>query len=833
MPKKELVLLFAVILLVSSSVAQTYLLNESFTSATFPPTGWLVQNFNGFNTWQRVTINPNTQPACAGVESDGQWSRNNDWLITPQIGPIISGDSLVFYARRGPYSLSETLYIRISSAPNQNDTSQYSIVYKIAITSSNWTRFARSLNNYAGNSIYIAFWYRELNRDRVRIDDVQVVRYTTTYYTVTFTANGLPAGTSWTVTWNGTPYTSTTNTITISNVSAGTYNWSVSSPISGGTGVQYVGSPTSGSMNVPTQTSQTITWTTQYYLTVSSAHGATTGEGWYDAGVYAYAGVDDSIVTVDDTQYVFAGWTGDATGSNLTSDPILMDGPKTATASWDTYYWVTYAANVSVTLPADEWVKSGEPATGIFPSEEISDGTKYVYVSDDRPATITEPTTITGYYDTYYSLTINIVGSGSVNRDPEEEWYLSSSIVELTAIPDFDWVFTGWSGDLTGSNNPEYLTMDGPKNVTATFTEVYHDVAVASIVQPSGSVPICTPFAPTIEIYNYSTPSRTEHCTLDVYIWRYPIKFDTVCRVSRNPSESILVYSGSIAIDVDPGSNNISLANWHPYYADLISIPEPTYHVIHASVRMPLDENPDNNHRREQFNVTGIENDLQVNGLTLLRGQSVIRGDTVLKTITYNTMSAVSNNSPTKRLTVRSYFKITRVRTNATIYSRYCDCTLNPQSYICISYSSGVSFQDTGLYKMETWIQTAQGVDVTPNNNRMERYFYVKYVPTNTQGDEGEVTLSEFNLFNATPNPLRNFTEIRWQIPKTSKVRVAIYNATGQLIKTLVDGYYEAGDYRVSWNRTDNYGRRVSAGIYFYEFTTNEFSSRKKLVLTE
>ncbi|MCX7757322.1 MAG: choice-of-anchor J domain-containing protein [candidate division WOR-3 bacterium] len=914
MPEKRVLFVLIATLFVSGLFAQSILLNESFTSLTFPPTGWALRNFNGGNAWQRVTISPNTSPACAGIESDGS-SRNNDWLMTPNVGPIYAKDSVIFYARIGPYSTSETLYIRISTGASQTDTSQYNIVYKITITSTTWTRFARSLGAYAGSNIYIAFWYRELNRDRVRIDDVVVKSFPPTTHTVTFTANGLPAGTSWTVTWDGTPYTSTTNTITISNVSAGTYNWSVSSPISGGVGVRYVGSPTSGSMNVPGQTSQEITWVTQYqltmvtnygttspavgthwynagsvvtisatapqtgdgeryvwngwtgsgngsysgtnnpeqitlnspitqtaswthqyYLTVNSAHSTVNGAGWYDSGAIAYASVVDSIVTTNGTRYVFAGWIGDASGSNLISNPITMDGPKTATANWDIYYYVTYAANVPVVVPDAEWVKSGEAASGIFvsPQYDLSGTTKYVYVSDDRPEAITAPTTITATYDIYYLLTININGPGSVTKDPDYEWYLNGQSVQLTANPNPGAAFTGWSGDLSGNINPTSLIMNAPKNVTATFVNIYRDLGILSIPQPGTSVPICTPFAPTVEVYNYSVPPVTEHCTLDVYIWRYPIKFDTVCQVSRNPNDSILEYSVTVILNnVNPGSNTISLPNWHPQYADLTWLTNPTYHVIHARVRMSADQNLVNDRYRKQFNVSGIENDLQVNGLTLLKGQSLVRTDTVAKAVTYNTMSSVSNNSPTRRITVRSYIRIIRVKTNSVIFSRYLDYTLNPRSYICLLYSSGVTFQDTGLYKMETWIQTAAGADVTPNNNRMEKFFYVKYIPGNVQGNDGLANLYEYDLFNAAPNPFANFTEIRWQIPKTSRVKIAIYNAAGQLIKTLADSHYEAGEYRTRWERTDNYGRRVSAGIYFYELTTPEYTMRKKLIIAE
>jgi uncharacterized repeat protein (TIGR02543 family) len=41
--------------------------------------------------------------------------------------------------------------------------------------------------------------------------------------------------------------------------------------------------------------------------------------------------------------------------------------------------------------------------------------------------------------------------------------------VELTAEADFGYTFSGWSGDISGSDNPVTITMDSDKNVTAQF----------------------------------------------------------------------------------------------------------------------------------------------------------------------------------------------------------------------------------------------------------------------------------------------------------------------------------------------------------------------------
>ena len=82
--------------------------------------------------------------------------------------------------------------------------------------------------------------------------------------TITFTESGLPSGTSWSVTFNGSPYSSTTTTISISSVSPGSYSWSTGNPTSAATWCQGIPSPASGTMSFPSQTSQSISFQTQY-----------------------------------------------------------------------------------------------------------------------------------------------------------------------------------------------------------------------------------------------------------------------------------------------------------------------------------------------------------------------------------------------------------------------------------------------------------------------------------------------------------------------------------------------------------------------------------------
>lgn len=74
-----------------------------------------------------------------------------------------------------------------------------------------------------------------------------------------------------------------------------------------------------------------------------------------------------------------------------------------------------------------------------------------------------------------YALTVNIVGSGSVTREPTGTvslpYYIfpAGTVVTLTATPDAGWYFGGWTGDLSSAANPAQVTMDANKVVTATF----------------------------------------------------------------------------------------------------------------------------------------------------------------------------------------------------------------------------------------------------------------------------------------------------------------------------------------------------------------------------
>jgi hypothetical protein len=85
--------------------------------------------------------------------------------------------------------------------------------------------------------------------------------------------------------------------------------------------------------------------------------------------------------------------------------------------------------------------------------------------SDDTQSGTTDAPDVNGIY----SLTININGDGTVTVSPDKLLYDEGEVVTLTANPDSGFVFDFWDGDLTGSNNPETITMTSDKTVDAYF----------------------------------------------------------------------------------------------------------------------------------------------------------------------------------------------------------------------------------------------------------------------------------------------------------------------------------------------------------------------------
>jgi len=103
--------------------------------------------------------------------------------------------------------------------------------------------------------------------------------------------------------------------------------------------------------------------------------------------------------------------------------------------------------------------------------------------------------------------------------------------------------------------------------------------------------------------------------------------------------------------------------------------------------------------------------------------------------------------------------------------------------------------------------------------------------PTSVFGDDGGSRPTRFSLHQNYPNPFNPTTTIAFDLPVATELTLDIFNALGQKVTTLHDGYLMAGSHSIEWDATDRSGSRVASGLYFYRLTTADNSETRKMML--
>ena len=96
-----------------------------------------------------------------------------------------------------------------------------------------------------------------------------------------------------------------------------------------------------------------------------------------------------------------------------------------------------------------------------------------------------------------------------------------------------------------------------------------------------------------------------------------------------------------------------------------------------------------------------------------------------------------------------------------------------------------------------------------------------------------QYSILNFQLRNY-PNPFNPETTISFSVTQTSPfVTLEIFNLKGQKVKTLINAIIPKGFHRTVWNGTDENGKPVSSGIYFYKMKTGKYVSTKRMILLQ
>jgi len=224
----------------------------------------------------------------------------------------------------------------------------------------------------------------------------------------------------------------------------------------------------------------TAIWKAQYLVNASSPYGTASGGGWFDDGNITTVNLDIGFVQISaGERATFLRWSGNASGTSLTSDPLLVDSPKAAAASWRLEYLLTIVS------------AHGDPQGGGWHADNSvahiyvetivggGAGTRYVFSGwtggitssqASADAMMAGPTTVTATWTTEYYVEV-LSDHGMVNGTG---WYAAGSVANITAPPSVvdandTWNFANWSGDFISTQNTSAVLVDGPKTIRASW----------------------------------------------------------------------------------------------------------------------------------------------------------------------------------------------------------------------------------------------------------------------------------------------------------------------------------------------------------------------------
>jgi hypothetical protein len=225
---------------------------------------------------------------------------------------------------------------------------------------------------------------------------------------------------------------------------------------------------------------------------------STPGGGSISVSPAAYSGgnryLSNAIVTLTATPsngWSFVNWTGDSTATTDVTT-VVMDQPRTVQAVFGTSLnlFTNGGGQLLLSPPTGPYAFGSTVQLTALPSPG------YYFFGWSGAAsgfanpllfTITTASEITALFASLeanqVSLTVPVIGGGTVVVNPSKSVYTNGDMVTLTAVPATS--FSGWSGDASGTLNPLVLTLNTSKCVTATFS-LFGSLQV--MLSPTGAV---------------------------------------------------------------------------------------------------------------------------------------------------------------------------------------------------------------------------------------------------------------------------------------------------------------------------------------------------------
>lgn len=499
------------------------------------------------------------------------------------------------------------------------------------------------------------------------------------------------------------------------------------------------------------------------------------------------------VTAIPSPGYGFAGWSGDLSGTDSIAT-ITMDEHKTITANFKLITYTISATSENGTIipdPDQPWYESGAEVS-------ITAAGDLGYVFDSWGGDLSgmeNPTTITMDGDKSISASFKsvpiykittTVDHGTILLDPPGGEYSEGTEVKVTYLKDFGYQLDEWSGELTGSENPQTIIVDADKDITA-ISKFTGDAITSYAINCGGGAYEASDGTLFTKDMNFSggntySTGSTITGTDDPSLYKTERYGDLVYSFDLTNGEYIVTLMFAEIYASAPGARLFNVLIDGEIVIDSLDL---------------VAEVGKNAAYSESFSVHVNDGSLDIE-LQTLRDNAKISAIQIMPefegatyTLTTETTHGTIVTKPAGNVFMENTIvTLEAIPDNGYAFFGWDDDLLGSDNPASIIMDADKNI--TAKFDIQT------GVDELLSNN---------------SGQNG--------LGQNYPNPFSTKTTIPYQLKEATDVLLTVYDLFGRKVAVLVNEHQEAGYYSIDWFIKDGEEKQLSNGLYMYQLMTN------------
>jgi hypothetical protein len=195
-------------------------------------------------------------------------------------------------------------------------------------------------------------------------------------------------------------------------------------------------------------------------------------------------GATVNITAIASPGFRFDHWEGDLANSADNPATVVMDDDKEVIAFFEALHHCSLTVSVASPDTGSVTILPSQPDEGYFMGDNVTltaePNPGYVFSrwegslagsEKTQNLIISENTSITAVFSPTLQVVCDPLKGGTVTLEPDQprEGYSPGTEVSILAVAGKGYRFVDWSGDLSGSDNPQSITIDQPRTITANF----------------------------------------------------------------------------------------------------------------------------------------------------------------------------------------------------------------------------------------------------------------------------------------------------------------------------------------------------------------------------